>query len=335
MRIGGYQGSQIKSSEFGVQVRKRERMIRRMALGGLISILLLSGCTFFQRGDWPQGLEGIPPRREIASVPFFPQDEYQCGPAALAMALAWSGLDVQPAELTGKVYTASLQGSLQPAMIAGARRSGRAAYVITGTAALIREIAAGNPVIVLQNLGLSWTPIWHYAVAIGYDLPADEIVLHSGRNASERVSLWVFQNIWARAENWGLLVLRPGELPATVKESLWVEAALGLERAKQPAAAVESYHAALSRWPQNLSAMMGLGNSYYALGDLKNSEIAFRRAAEAHPEDGAAFNNLADVLLRQGRKSEALDAVRKAISLGGPQKDTFQKTLEEIESTAP
>jgi len=310
-------------------------MIGRMALGGLISILLLSGCAVIQRGDWPQGLEGIAPRREIASVPFFPQDEYQCGPAALAMALAWSGLDVQPAELTEKVYTASLQGSLQPAMIAGARRSGRLAYVISGTAALIREIAAGNPVIVLQNLGLSWAPVWHYAVAIGYDIPADEIVLHTGLNAGERTSMGIFQNTWARAENWGLLVLKPSQLPTTAKETLWVEAALGLERAQQPAAAVESYHAALSRWPQNLSAMMGLGNSYYALGDLKNSEIAFRRAAEAHPENGAAFNNLADVLLRQGRKSEALDAVRKAISLGGPQKDTFQKTLEEIESTAP
>jgi hypothetical protein len=310
-------------------------MIARMALGGLISILLLSGCAVFQRGDWPQGIEGIPPQREIASVPFFPQDEYQCGPAALAMALSWSGLDVTPAELTEKVYTASLQGSLQPALIAGARRSGRVAYVVSGTAALIREIAAGNPVIVLQNLGLSWAPVWHYAVAIGYDLPADEIVLHSGLHAAERISLWVFQHTWARSQNWGLLVLKPGNLPATVEESLWVEAALGLERAKQPAAAVESYRAALSRWPHNPSAMLGLGNSYYALGDLKNSEIAFRTAAEAHPGNGAAFNNLADVLLRQGRKSEALDAVRQAIALGGPGKDTFQKTLEEIESTLP
>jgi tetratricopeptide (TPR) repeat protein len=280
-------------------------------------------------------MEGIPPRSEIASVPFYPQDEYQCGPAALAMALAWSGLDVQPAQLTEKVYTASLQGSLQPAMIAGARRSGRLAYVISGTDALIREAAAGHPVIVLQNLGLSWVPRWHYAVVVGYDIPADAIVLHTGTQARERTAMGVFQNTWARSENWGLLVLPPGDLPVTAKEVDMVAAALGLEKARQPAAAAKSYQAALSRWPQNLPAMMGLGNSYYALGDLKNSELAFRNATEAHPENGAAFNNLAHVLLTLGRREEALAAAQRAVALGGAQQNLFRKTLEEIESRSP
>lgn len=297
--------------------------------------LLISGCAGLQRGDWPQGLAGIPAQREIASVPFFPQDEYQCGPAALAMVLAWSGLAIEPEDLTEKVYTASLKGSLQPAMIAGARRSARLAYVIAGTESLIREIAAGHPVVVLQNLGLSWIPVWHYAVAIGYDIPADEVILHSGPYTRKRTSLRLFQNTWARAEDWGLLVLNPGELPATAAESKFVEAVIGLEKAKQPAAAVDGYRAALSRWPQNLAAMMGLGYSYYVLGDLNSSETVFRRAVALHPDLGAAWNNLADVLLRQGRKSEALEAVRKAIALGGPGQEVFQKTLEEIQAAAP
>ncbi len=301
----------------------------------VLMALVLSGCAGLQRGDWPQGLAGIPAQREIASVPFFAQEEYQCGPAALAMVLAWSGLAVEPAELTEKVYTASLKGSLQPAMIAGARRSGRLAYVISGTESLIREIAAGHPVIVLQNLGLSWIPVWHYAVAIGYDTPADELILHSGTAARKRTPLRLFENTWARAEDWGLLVLKPAELPATAVEGRFVEAVLGLEKAKQPAAAVDGYRAALNRWPENLAAVMGLGNSYYALGDLKNSEAAFRGAVALHPVSGAAWNNLADVLLRQGQKSEALDAARKAIVLGGPGQESFQKTLEEIQAAGP
>ena len=310
-------------------------MISRQAFFLFITALLISGCAGLQRGDWPQGLAGIPAQREIASVPFFPQDEYQCGPAALAMVLAWSGLTIEPADLTEKVYTASLKGSLQPAMIAGARRSGRLAYVIAGTESLIREIAAGHPVVVLQNLGLSWIPVWHYAVAIGYDVPADEVILHSGPHTRKRTSMRLFQNTWARAEDWGLLVLNPGELPATAAESKFVEAVIGLEKAKQPAAAVDGYRAALSRWPHNLAAMMGLGYSYYVLGDFNSSETVFRRAVDLHPDLGAAWNNLADVLLRQGRKSEALDAVRKAIALGGPGQEVFQKTLEEIQAAAP
>jgi tetratricopeptide (TPR) repeat protein len=311
------------------------KMINRGLRCLVLATLFLGGCAMLQRGDWPQDLAGIPPQREIASVPFFPQEEYQCGPAALAMVLAWSGLAVEPAELTEKVYTASLKGSLQPAMIAGARRSGRLAYVISGTQSLMREIAAGHPVIVLQNLGLSWIPFWHYAVAIGYDTPADEVILHSGLEARKRTALRVFENTWARAKNWGLLVLTPGEFPATAEEGKFVEALIGLEKAKQPAAAVVGYSAALSRWPENMAAIMGLGNSYYALGDLRESEAAFHRAVALHPDSGAAWNNLADVLLRQGQKSEALDAARKAIALGGPEADTFQKTLEEIQAAGP
>jgi tetratricopeptide (TPR) repeat protein len=310
-------------------------MISRQALFIFITALLISGCAIFSRSDWPQGLAGIPAQREIASVPFFPQDEYQCGPAALAMVLAWNGLAVEPADLIEKVYTASLKGSLQPAMIAGARRSGRLAYVISGTEPLIREIAAGHPVIVLQNLGLSWIPVWHYAVAVGYDTPRVEVMLHSGLNAWQRHSMPVFQNTWSRAQNWGLLVLNPGELPATAEEGKFVEAVLGLEKAKQPAAAVDGYRAALSRWPHNLPAIMGLGNSYYALGDLKNAEAAFRQATEAHPREGAAWNNLAHVLLAQGRREEALSAAQKAVALGGSHQSLYWKTLEEIESTPP
>lgn len=317
------------------QVIKKEKLIRRGIGWIVLTALILSGCAVWQRGDWPQDLAGTPPQREIASVPFFPQDEYQCGPAALAMVLAWSGLDVKPAELTEKVYTASLQGSLQPAMIAGARRSGRLAYVISGTETLIREIAAGHPVIVLQNLGLSWIPVWHYAVAVGYNTPRDEVMLHSGLDARQRLSMPVFQNTWARAGDWGLLVLPPGELPATATEGRFVEAVLGLEKAKQPAAAVQGYRAALNHWPQNLPAVMGLGNSYYALGDLKNSEAAFRQATESHPHEGAAFNNLAHVLLAQGRRQDALDAARQAVALGGPHQSVFRKTLEEIQAASP
>jgi hypothetical protein len=316
-------------------VRKGKKKSLRSAIYLLLSTVLLGGCALFPRGDWPAGVEAVPPRSEIGAVPFFPQDEYQCGPAALAMALGWSGLEIRPAELTDTVYTASLRGSLQPAMIAGARRAGRMAYVISGTEALVREVAAGHPVIVLQNLGLSWAPLWHYAVVIGYDMPADAIVLHTGLNARERIAMAVFQNTWARASAWGLLVLPPGVLPATAAEEDMVAAAIGLENARRPAAAVLSYRAVLARWPQSLPAMMGLGNSYYALGELENSEAAFRRAAESHPDSGAAFNNLAHVLLALGRREEALCAARQAVSLGGPQQSVFRKTLEDIENTRP
>lgn len=307
-------------------------MILRQALGLLITALFLKGCVMAPRGDWPQRPEGLPPRSEITSVPFFGQEEYQCGPASLAMVLAWSGLAVKPEELTPIAYTPSRRGSLQPDMIAAARRLGRIAYVISGAETLVREVAAGHPVIVLQNLGLSWFPVWHYAVVIGFDAAADEILLHTGLSPRERTSFRVFQNTWSRSDDWGLLVLKPDRLPATAEEGKFIESVIILEKIGSTEAAAEGYMTALRRWPLNLTAMMGLGNSRYASGDLAGSAEAFRRAIEAHPESGSAFNNLAHVLSAQGKKAEALEAARQAVERGGPLKETYEKTLREIRS---
>lgn len=281
---------------------------------------------------WNQASGNVPPYHELSAVPFFPQEAYQCGPASLAMALAWSGLEIDPDELAPQVYTPSLKGSLQPAMITAARRHGRVAYPVSGANALLKEIAAGHPVIVLQNLGLSWVPAWHYAVVIGYDLDKAVIVLHSGITNRKTTALNTFENTWARSKHWGLVVLPPGRLPATAEESSYVKAVAGLERARQWPGAVEGYKTALRRWPQSFSAHIGLSNSYYAQGDLKSARKVLQKTTILFPEEGVAFNNLAHVLWKQGKKQEAIKAARHAVRLGGPHVEKYQKTLDEIQS---
>ncbi len=125
------------------------------------------------------------------------------------------------------------------------------------------------------------------------------------------------------------------KLPATAEEAKFVESVLGLEKAQRLAEARQGYRTALTRWPLNFAAMMGLGNSAYALNDLQGSEAAFRRAAETHPENGSALNNLAHVLNALGRKAEARAAARQAVARGGPLKAVFEKTLEEIDAAKP
>ncbi|MEJ2659078.1 MAG: PA2778 family cysteine peptidase, partial [Desulfobacterales bacterium] len=275
---------------------------------------------------------GIPSRVELEAVPFFPQKADQCGPAALAAALQWSGLAITPENLTHEVFTPEKKGSLQTALIGAARRHGRIAYVLSGPEDLFREVAAGNPVIVLQNLGLSWYPVWHYAVVIGYDLTEKTVVLRSGSITRKVVSFRVFENTWARSKHWGLLILRPDQFPAAVQEDRFTEAVFGLEKARRFRDAIDGYRTVLTRWPGHLPALIGVGNCYYALGELKNAETAFKKTIRFHPESGPAFNNLAQILFELGKKQEALAAARKAVSLGGPLSSAYQKTLEEIQS---
>jgi tetratricopeptide (TPR) repeat protein len=294
----------------------------------LLFLALGSGCALYG-GVMPPSPTGAELTR-VPDVPFYAQEEYQCGPAALAMAMTWSGLRVAPDDLTAEVYTPASHGSIQPDMITAARRHGRMAYVIHGADRLSAEIGAGNPVVVLQNLGLSWYPVWHYAVVTGLDRDTGEVLLNSGTTRSKRTPWRVFENTWG-PDFWGLLVLPPSRLPATAQEKEWLAGAVGLERARQWVAAEQAYTVAAARWPLSHDAWIGLGNARYALNNAKGAAEAFRRATEVSPDSGIAFNNLAFVLDELGRRVEALAAAKKAVSLGGPQIETFRQTLSDIE----
>jgi tetratricopeptide (TPR) repeat protein len=75
---------------------------------------------------------------------------------------------------------------------------------------------------------------------------------------------------------------------------------------------------------------MGLGNTAYALGIQAEAEAAFRQAVAVHPLAASAYNNLAQTLSDQGKLAAALEAVEKAVSLGGASLPAAQATLDAI-----
>ena len=135
--------------------------------GGLI-LWALAGCATPETDRLLEAPTALPPRAEVSGVPFFSQEKYYCGPAALAMVLSWSGPPGTQEEIAAQVYTPGRAGTLQSDMVAGARRHGRLAVPVTRLSDLTAELVAGHPVVVFQNLGFGWFPVWHYAVAIGY-----------------------------------------------------------------------------------------------------------------------------------------------------------------------
>jgi tetratricopeptide (TPR) repeat protein len=248
------------------------------------------------------------------------------------MALNAAGVAATPEDLTDQVYLPQRKGSLQVEMLASARRHGLLAYELAPELKdVLAEVAAGNPVIVLQNQGLwSFYPYWHYAVVIGYDLEKNLVLLHSGTRARRPMPLGLFEFLWIDGQRWAMVALTPGRLPASAREANSTAAAAALEKTGRNAEARQAYAALLRRWPSNLVGLMGLGNTAYAMGNRAEAEAAFRQATVAHPLAAAAYNNLAHTLADQGKLAAALEAARKAVSLGGASLPAAQATLEEI-----
>jgi tetratricopeptide (TPR) repeat protein len=273
----------------------------------------------------------LPRHAEITEVPFFAQDAFQCGPAALAMSLNAAGIIVTPEILKPEVYLPDRHGSIQVEMLAAIRRHGAIAYQLASELNdILREIAAGTPVVVLQNLAFGWYPIWHYAVAIGYDLDRAEIIMRSGSEQREILPMETFEYTWARSDYWAMVAMPPGKIPESAEESSFIAAVSAAEKIMDPERSLRTYIAALNRWPGNLTAQIGVGNAAYRLNDLDQAEKAFRQAAQDHPDSVAAFNNLAQTLADKKRYEEALEAARRAVSLGGPLLQTAQETLSGI-----
>ncbi len=251
------------------------------------------------------------------------------------MALNASGLDLTPATLRDQVYLPARAGSLQPEMLASARRYGRLAVVLPPRLdSLLQTVAGGTPVIVLQNLALPLFPRWHYAVVIGYDRASDEILLHSGQQARLRMSLSTFEYTWGRSGHWAMIAVAPAQPPAHLDPTRWLQGAVALE-ALDPAAAGHAYSALTVREPESYPAWMGRGNTAFALADFREAVVAFGHATALQPEQADAWNNLARALHASGQMEAGLTAAQRAVTLGGPRLERYRETLRRFALTTP
>ncbi len=301
----------------------------RYLLVALLGMMMV-GCSTMDTGSPIQLPESTPPKALLTSVPFYPQSQYQCGPASLAMTLQWAGVEVTPDQLVSTVYTPGRKGSLQSGLISAARRHAKLAYPVKGLECLLQEVGTGRPVIVLQNLGLGWLPRWHYAVVIGYDLDQQVVVLHTGINASRRVGLKTFAHTWRRADDWGLLVLPTNHMPQCAQETAYLNAVLGLQVAGHTREAITAFKNAVRQWPGSADANIALGNALY--GDDRTPEAiqAYSKAIQIEPGNADALNNLAHLLAESEALEEAESMARRAVGIGGPRIHIYRQTLEEI-----
>ena len=283
--------------------------VRLLLLTGLM--LLLCACAG-QSTYMPaqSALQQLPSKTYIEQVSFYPQDDYQCGPASLAMILSQRGFADTPESLKGRVYLPQRQGSLQVEMVAAAREHGLLVYPLNKTLlALLREVAAGNAVLVMQNLGFNWMPQWHYAVVVGYDLNTQEIIVHSGTQKAQREPFSLFMRLWNRSERWAVIALPADQLPASAEPLAYLRAASDLEQSRQLDAAKRAYTAALHAWPEQAAGRFGLGNVAWAQNQPEQAVAQFRTLVSDFPTLKAGWNNLAVALTAVGCTQAARQAV--------------------------
>lgn len=285
---------------------------------GLVIALLIhiSGCTSVQP---PMRSADLSTKEiELVDVPFYAQADHQCGPAALATVLNHAGVARTLQQLEDEVFIPQRQGSLAIEMLGATRRAGVVPYVLKPhLQTLLQEVAAGNPVVVLQNLRFDFLPQWHFAVVVGFDTVAQTVTLRSGDQAHYLMGMADFDNSWAKAARWAFVALPATQLPATANADDFLSAAITLERVS-PEQAIHAYQTALNAWPNHLLARLALGNSFYRRHEMAAAQDQYTQATVAHPESADAWNNLAQVLYDTHQFDPAHAAIAKAVAIGGP-----------------
>lgn len=290
------------------------------------ALVLVAGCASYPAAGFKPGTRA----QAVPDTPFHPQTRYQCGPAALLSILEHSGAQTSMSALVERVYVPERQGSLQAELLAAARAAGRIPYRIDGTLeALAQELAAGRPVLVLQNLGVSWAPRWHYAVVYAVDPENGSIRLRSGTEPERLTPASLFLRTWARGDFWAIVVLRPGELPAQPDPERFVAALLAMDATGHGDAALPSWRSAHAAWPDLALPLFALGNAALAAGEPADAEVLFRRLLGNEPRHAAARNNLAHALAAQGHDKAAIAELEVALA----QPDLAHALRQELEDS--
>jgi tetratricopeptide (TPR) repeat protein len=310
----------------------------RCHLSALLSGLAVAGllgCAAPQTQQLLQSGIDRPHVVELDEVPFFPQEEFYCGPASLATVLAWNDMAITPDDLVAEIYTPGREGAFAADMTAAARRHGLLAVEIDDLEAVLNELESGRPVLVMQNLALAWFPQWHFAVAIGYDLAGPQIILRSGTTRRLLTPLDAFERTWERADSWAIVVLPPDAIPANADETSWLTAISGLERVGHPHGALTAYRTFLERFPGHRIAQMGEANALLALDNYLAAEQVYRRLLAQDPNMAEAWNNLAYALHFQGRHGDAVNAAERAVALADGRDENYSDTLRELSESLP
>lgn len=143
----------------------------------------------------------------IDNVPFFSQEDYQCGPSSLAGVLNYLGIAVTPEEITHDIFSEKARGTLTADMVLYPQKKGLSATQYKSDLPdLKRNLSSGNPVIILVDYGIFFYQVNHFMVVVGYN---DEgVFANSGSHKNRFIPENSLLKLWKKTGYWTLLIKR-------------------------------------------------------------------------------------------------------------------------------
>jgi len=148
------------------------------------------------------------PARIIEGIPFFPQEEFQCGPASLAGVLNYYGWRISPADIAAEIFSPQARGTLDMDMVFYAQKKGLRAEKYRGSFEdLQAQIDSRRPLIALIDQGFWVYQRHHFVVVVGYD--QGSIVVNSGKEERKFIARESFLRTWKKTKFWTLRITPP------------------------------------------------------------------------------------------------------------------------------
>ena len=181
--------------------------VRNTFSNGVLFLVVLAfflhSCAAVSNGDIPESRQN----RIISNIPFYAQEDYQCGPASLAGVMNYWKIDVTPDDIAKEIYSKSAKGTLNIDMVIYPQRKGLLAEQYSGGMKdLKKNIDSGYPLIVLVDYGFWAFQANHFMVVVGYN--EDGVIVNSGKDKGRFISEEDFIKTWEKTKFWTLLIKR-------------------------------------------------------------------------------------------------------------------------------
>ena len=141
----------------------------------------------------------------IEKVPFYPQEDYQCGPSSLAGVMNYWGIESSPEDIARDIYKKSVKGTLSMDMVIYPVQKGlQAVQYSGGWDDLKSKITEHYPLIVLVDFGFFVYQSNHFMVVVGYS--DSGVIVNSGRAKQMHMDRDAFLSAWKRTNFWTLWI---------------------------------------------------------------------------------------------------------------------------------